>query len=150
MHEFLILDSWFLVRGSWLMGMAHGRQKGARLWSRSGAVVLGMWWDWRHADAGVGIGMILVKKDDYGYAKSFKKSVFTAFVFCRRNKKKRVFFTKTSRLRLCYYQAEGVGKIDSQFSRMKRSPEGLLHAKEGFEDELSYPKLKFGVEKVSF
>ena len=44
-----------------------------------------MWLDWRHADAGVGIGMpamVLVKNDDYGYAKSLKKSVFTVFVFC--------------------------------------------------------------------
>ena len=51
------------------------------------AVVLGMWLDWRHADAGVGIGMpalILVQNDDYGYAKSLKKSVFAVFVFCKK------------------------------------------------------------------
>ena len=32
-----------------------------------GAVVLGKWLDWRHADAGVGIGMpavVLVKNED--------------------------------------------------------------------------------------
>ena len=41
-------------------------------------------------------------------------------------------------------------RIDSQFSRIKRSPERLLDEKRGFEDQLSYPKLKFGVGKVSF
>ena len=59
------------------------------------AVVLGMWLDWRHADAGVGIGMpalVLVKNDDYGYAKSSKKSVFTVVVFCKKFKNKNVFF----------------------------------------------------------
>ena len=60
------------------------------------AVVLGMWLDWRHADAGVGIGMpalVLVKNNDYGYAKSLKKSVFAVFVFCKKfGKIKGVFF----------------------------------------------------------
>ena len=66
-----------------------------------------MWLDWRHADAGVGIGMpggpsegclgksmISMKNDDYGYAKSLKKSVFTVFVFCKKFQKKRCFFRK--------------------------------------------------------
>ena len=51
-----------------------------------------MWLDWRHADAGVGIGMpalVLVKSDDYGYAKSQKKSVFAVFVFCKKKSKKK-------------------------------------------------------------
>ena len=36
---------------------------------------------------------VLVKNDDYGYAKSQKKSVFAVFVFCKKFQKKRgVFF----------------------------------------------------------
>ena len=53
-----------------------------------------MWLDWRHADAGVGIGMsalVLVKNDDYGYAKSLNKSVFTVFVSCKSFKKNGLF-----------------------------------------------------------
>ena len=72
------------------------------------AVVLGMWCAaGRHADAGVGIGMpalVFVKNEDYGYAKSQKKSVFAVFVFCKKFQKN-VFFPKTCRRRLCYHQA---------------------------------------------
>ena len=59
--------------------------------------VLGMWLDWRHADAGVGIGMpalVLVKNEDWGYAKSQKKTVFAVFVFCKKFQKKKVFARK--------------------------------------------------------
>ena len=35
--------------------------------------------------------MISRKNDDYGYEKSFKKSVFTVFVFCKQFKKTRFF-----------------------------------------------------------
>ena len=114
-------------------------------------------WLGRHADAGVGIGMPalvgpsegwLGKIDDFSDKRQWwvrkilqKVSFYNLF---------NVFFTKTSRRRLCYHQAEGVGKIDGQFSRIKRSPEGLLDAKGGFEDESSYPKLKSGGRKVSF
>ena len=55
-----------------------------------------MWLDWRHADAGVGIGMpalVLVKSEDDGYAKLQKKSVIAVFVFCKKFKKK-CFFRK--------------------------------------------------------
>ena len=48
----------------------------------------------RSIRARVGIGMpalVSVKNDDYGYAKSIKKSVFTVFVFCKKIKKS-VFF----------------------------------------------------------
>ena len=78
--------------------------------------------------------MILVKNNDYGY----EKSVLAVFIF--HLKKKNVLLTKTNRRRLCYHQAEGVG-------RSKRSPEGSLDEKGGFEDQLLYPELKFGVEK---
>ena len=58
------------------------------------SVVLGMWLDWRHADAGVGIGMpalVLVKNDDYGYTKSQNKSVFAIFVFYKKFQKQTRF-----------------------------------------------------------
>ena len=72
------------------------------------------------------------------------KSQFLQFsCFVKKIKRKKVFFSKTSRRRLCYHQAEGVG-------RSERSPERLLDEKGGFEDQLSYPKLKFGGRKVSF
>ena len=54
-----------------------------------------MWLDWRHADAGVGIGMpalVLVKNDDYGNAKSLKKSFFVVFVFYQKFQNKSDFF----------------------------------------------------------
>ena len=85
----------------------------------------------------------LVKNNDYGYAKSLNKSVFAVFVFCETNQEKNVFVSKTSRRRLCYHQAEGVG-------RSERSPERLLDEKEGFKEKLSYPKLKFGGRKSTF
>ena len=63
---------------------------------RDVAVVLGMWLDWRHADAGVGIGMpalVFVKNDDQGYDFSQKNSVFAVFVFCKKFQKM-CFFRK--------------------------------------------------------
>ena len=72
-----------------------------------------------------------------------KKQFLQSSCFVKSFKNKKVFFSKTSRRRLCYHQAEGVG-------RSERSPERLLDEKGGFEDQLSYPKLKFGGRKMSF
>ena len=54
--------------------------------------------------------LVLVNSEKYGYAKSQNKSAFAVFVFCKKIKIKEVFFSKTSRRRLCYHQAEGVGR----------------------------------------
>ena len=89
--------------------------------------------------------LVFVKNDDYGYAKSQKKSVFAVFVFCKQFKKKRCFFENLPPQALlppsggCWEI-----KIVNRESRIKRSPERLLDKNGGFKDKLSYPKLKFG------
>ena len=85
--------------------------------------------------------MILMKTMIMG-TQNPSKSQFLQFSFLYKIEKN-VFLTKTNRRRLCYHQAEGVG-------RSKRSPDGSLDEKGGFEDQLLYPELKFGVGKVSF
>ena len=81
---------------------------------------------------------ILRNNRHFGYGNSLK-SQFKVFAFSKTIENKNVFLTKTNRRRLGYHQAEGVG-------RSKRSPEGSLDEKVGFEDQLLYPELKFGVE----
>ena len=71
------------------------------------------------------------------------KSQFLQFSCFVKSFKNKMFFPKTCRRRLCYHQAEGVG-------RSERSPERILDEKGGFEDQLSYPKLKFGGRKSRF
>ena len=65
---------------------------------KGAAVVLGMWCDRRHADAGVGIGMpaLVWGKAMIKGTQNHKKNEFLQFsCFAKSFKKKEVFFSKT-------------------------------------------------------
>ena len=71
-------------------------------------------------------------------------------MFCKKFQKKRGVFSENLPPEALLPPSGGCWEIRSKNPESQRSPEGLLDAKGGFEDESSYPELKFGVGKVSF
>ena len=81
---------------------------------------------------------------------NFLKSQFLQFSCFVKSFKKNSLFFENFPPEALLPPSGGCWEIRSKNPESQRSPEGLLDAKGGFEDESSYPKLKFGGRKSTF